>query len=531
MRINTDPRLSNSTAGLRGLTSECNNIVPHHLLLEREREWIRENTRDSFTGVRTLATKAAGTIALVKSIGDSLSEGAQFFIPPEEGYYVPHDPVFKLRQLLYEVGRKEGFDRLRKVALKNHTGISRALEISISREELTVAVDKTVSLEKARVALGERITQEVEGCFQLVAKDTLLAGAICAFAGIDDVEAFVADRREDTRKAKAAISEWCYRAGDAGAAFGTTIEMDGWLGSMAELGKALEGVNPEELQSEVRLPKLISPERKVLLAGAVTTILDRIAKIVRDDTQLPICPRRDTLHALFLLEELQKDLPSALRLQHERDLATATKRLLGDPQATLYMVGIEQDPELTDGDKQRLFDHFERFQIVAAEPATEADTYEPVPHEKRTAIRRQILEAREAEKFSDLLGELLRGGVRDVEPASTRKKDNAEIRFFSPVLEREFMAWTVEMQPRVKDDLTDLMRAACAGERVDFKPIQIETKVFELRLLGPGLRVYCTRASDGDLVVLAFGTKKEQRADIRNAVERYRIFSATDGGH
>jgi ribosomal protein L6P/L9E len=52
-------------------------------------------------------------------------------------------------------------------------------------------------------------------------------------------------------------------------------------------------------------------------------------------------------------------------------------------------------------------------------------------------------------------------------------------------------------------------------------------KMFELRLVGSGYRIYCTRSNQNELIVLGFGSKESQRIDIATAHTRYRNFFAS----
>jgi putative addiction module killer protein len=531
MGFGIDHRLSCSTAGIHGLATPYNGIAPHRLLMEREREFVRANTKESFEGIRALTAKAASTIDLVQSIEEALRAGRDFFISSDQGMYRQDEPTFKLRQLMYEIGRNQGFDRLRREAIRSLGGISRVVGRTVSREELLQVVESTCSFEKARVALGEKITLQLEECYQMLAKDKLTLSGVCAFAGVTDDERFLEERRSDTRRAKQKIMEWCHRPEDVGVAFDTKISMDGWLGSMADLGKALARVTVDEVESSTPLGKSISPERKLALGSAVVTILDRIAQVARDEVQLPACPKRDLFKILFALQELDKPLPEALVVFHQEALRDATARLLHQPQANIYLIALEQDPDFEESEKLRIFGHIQRAEAASEtqDVSASVDEYEGrVPHESRTAIRREIREAQRAERVGEelraLLSEIDNG--RPVE--SDRRKKGAEILYHPSSLQKDFSLWMEQLQDRVREDINDVLRAAAAGERVDFKPIQLETKVFEVRLLGPGLRIYCTRSKAGDLVVLGFGAKKEQRSDIRTALERYKTYAVID---
>jgi putative component of toxin-antitoxin plasmid stabilization module len=108
---------------------------------------------------------------------------------------------------------------------------------------------------------------------------------------------------------------------------------------------------------------------------------------------------------------------------------------------------------------------------------------------------------------------------------------DATTRFFPPRLEHEFHTGASDFQDFVLSGAHDLLERATKGERVDFKLIPIEKKMLELRLIGGGgggIRIYCTRAKNSQVIVLGFGTKTSQKQDILTAYDRYRNLAASE---
>jgi putative addiction module killer protein len=513
------------TAGISGLRWAEANISPHRYLIEKERAYVSETVKESFNGLLALALKANQAIAAFEDLQSVMSEGRRYFIPGDVYGEGNKDPNFDLRQLAYHQGRKLGFEKGERHLTKNIHQVNAVVEHHFSKEEIQEAVRAAARIEGRRVSAAHSFSGLLEESVRMMTKDVAVLHAVCLLGRVDDADRFARDRREDVRLSRKNLFEWLNGARDSYEAFCAEFVMEGWLRSVARIGGMLEGASHADFQPSEPLGNLIPDDRKRALSAALVKLLDEIAVHARVYTAFPESPGKDLLRIEFFLGELEKPLPALLREEHTRQLGVVTARFLDHPQHLLYLVAVSEDAE-----HHRLLDHLVRAQ-GDRERASVSDITEvtPCPHESRTLIRREIRQSQQNERTERELSELM-GSIAEARDASVSERAPAvkSVRYFPTRIEQELATFAADLPEHVQASLFTLIERCAAGEKVDSKAINIEKKIFELRLVGSGYRIYCTRSSKNELVVLGFGSKESQRTDIVTAHGRYRNFVAAN---
>ena len=515
-------------AGIIALSlTELHHVSPHNVLVERERTHIAGLIQQSFTGLADISAKAAATVSAFNSLQDVLKEGRAFFYGESLPHTVPADESSSLRRAVYALGRSHGFDRTSKLIKKN---LSRAIEVEgkyYQGAELAEVLAGCQELERRRIEATHGFSRSVDECVQRLSKDMHLQNTLCAIAGLTDAEKFTQERKDWARRFTKQLFEWNNTATTAGTAFNPILTYDGWLVNLGKYKDVFHATASHSTRPDVFLSDALSHQKKKALSLVVVNILDDIAGLARKHTSIPASPIKDILNIHFLLKELEKDLPSDLAQAHTEGLEKLTTRVLEHADCSVYLIALELDTALPDEDKALILRHFTKAQSLL--PALTAPPEESrITHEKRTRIRRELKESLENDRTQLEVQELL-GRMQELREASapSHLKKDATVRYFPERLKEEFDEWLSGFQDFVQSNARELLHGAAKGERVDFKPIPIEKKMFELRLIGgSGIRVYCTRSKGGELVVLGFGTKTSQSQDILTAHERYRNFTA-----
>jgi putative addiction module killer protein len=382
-------------------------------------------------------------------------------------------------------------------------------------------------LETKRLSATHTFSRSIDECLQKVSKDKHLQNTLCALAGLTDGDKFVQARRDEGRRTTKQLFEWNNSATTAFKAFYPAITYDGWLVHLAKYKDIFRVTASDTSPIPILLSDALSPEKRKALASAVVDVLDGVAALARKHATIPESPIKDILQVHFVLQEMQKDLPAELSRAHSQTLERLTARVLKHPDCAVYLISLESDSALPDQDKTLILRHFTQAQSLIPAPHISSDgpRYSP---EKRTRIRRELRETLENDRAQLQLQEVL-GRIAELREASapTHLKKESPIRYYPARLEQEFSEWLSGFQDFVQSSARELLERAAKGERVDCKPIPIEKKIFELRLIGgSGIRMYCTRTKSGDFVLLGFGTKNSQSQDILTAHDRYRNLSA-----
>lgn len=515
-------------AGILALRlTEAHHISPHKVLVERERAHISGLIQQSFSGLAEISSKAASTIAAFKTLQDTISEGRAYFFHATGVADPISDPLLALRRSVYGLGKSQGFDRTLKYLRRNLSDTFEIEKRLYQRTEIEEMLLHCQNLEVKRLTATHAFSRAIDDCVQKVSKDKHLQNTLCALAGLDDGEKFAQTRRDEGRRTTKQLFEWNNSATTAYRAFNPSFSYDGWLVHLAKYKEIFRVTANDSSPTPVFLSDALTPEKQAALASAVVDVLDGIAALARKHATIPPSPIRDILQIHFVLRELQKELPVDLVENHNQTLESLTTRVLNHPDCSAYLISLELDTALPDEDKTLILRHFTQAQALLPEPASQPE--EPrVSREKRTRIRRELRESLENDRAQLQLKEVL-GRIEELRESSvpTNPRRESQIRYYPPRLEQEFAVWLSGYQDFVQANARDLLERAAKGARVDSKPIPIEKKVCELRLVGgSGIRMYCTRARSGEFVMLGFGNKNSQNQDILTAVERYRGFSA-----
>ena len=533
-----------SSAGLIALSlAEAYQVSPHNILAERERVHVASLIAKSFGGLTEISAKAADAVAAFNGLQEFLNEGKLYFfegspapsqdqivssIQPSEPHSPSSDQIFSVRRGLYALGRREGFDRLLKQTrkkLSTTVGLEGAVFPKQLVEEIILYCRR---LEVQRVERLHKVSQALDIWMQTVSSDKHLQNTLCAISGQPDAERFTDGCRIKIRALTRELFTWKDSATTANLAFRTTFEFQGWIATLAKLKDTLPAAAHAPSPSAIKLSQALSPERKREFAGTVVEVLDDIAFLSRKHTTLVDSPIKDIFRMHFLVAELQKELPTDIAEVHKKTLETVTQRFLQHRDSPVYIIGIECDNLLPEHERTLLLRHLAQSQppTPTAPPVSESMH---IVQERRTKIRRELKESLELDRMKQQVQEVM-GRIQELKASSPTQvpKSEAGTRFFPPRLEQEFHTWLSDFQDFVQSGAHDLLESAAKGERVDFKLIPIEKKMFELRLIGgSGIRIYCTRTKNSELVVLGFGTKTSQKQDILTAHERYRNLTTT----
>jgi putative addiction module killer protein len=507
--------------------TETHHVSPHRVLVDRERAHIALLIQQSFSGLAEISSKAASTVAAFQDLQNTISEGRAYFF----GGRAPQDPlpasVRTLRRAIYQLGKTQGFEKILRHVRRN-LGDTVEIENTLHpKDEIEGMLLACQQLEAKRLKATHTFSNSIDGCVQKVSKDKHLQNTLCALAGLTDGEKFVQARRNEARRTTKQLFAWNSSSTTAYGAFYHDLSYDGWLVHLAKYRDIFSVTASDTSPIPILLSDALTPEKRRALASAVVDILDGIAALARKHATIPESPIKDILQIHFVLQEMQKDLPAELSQAHRQTLEKLTARVLQHPDCAVYLISLESDSALPDEDKSLILRHFTKAQSLTPAPDISSDEPRYSP-EKRTRIRRELRETLENDRAELELQEVL-GRIAELKESSApaHPKRESPIRYHPARLEQEFGEWLSGFQDFVQSSARELLERAARGERVDFKPIPIEKKIFELRLIGgSGIRMYCTRAKSGDLVLLGFGTKNGQSQDIVTARERYRNFSA-----
>jgi putative addiction module killer protein len=514
-------------AGIIGLAFNDINVSPHHILIKKEREFITNVLKDSITGLRELAEKSGAVVSSFDALKTVLQEGRAFFINGEASIPENLDRIHALRVASYETGRTKGFEKILKLVRKKLLDTETIGGESFQKGEFEAALIASHQLELRRVAAVHRVSTALNDCLARLAKDKHLQIALCALAKCEDHDGFIRARREETQTSTRNLFEWVATATTVQTAFCPELTFEGWFSKLNRLGALFETTSASEIQLSKPIGELLSPRRRSVIASGVPTALDEIAQLARHYTALVESPIKDVYRINFLLGELEKELPHDVADSHRKQLAVVTSRFITDSDSLVYTIGVEQDELFSSHERARFLDHIKAtIDTIETRPVRQLPSVH-APEFKRTDVRRERREEIQLEKASEAKEELLQRilEIKEAAPAP-RAQTESTLLFFPARLEQEFATWTDTFPEHTRAGVKALLYSAARGERVDFKPINIEKKIFELRMLGCGYRIYCTRSKDNELVVLAFGPKESQKQDILTAHGRFRHFCA-----
>ena len=536
-----------SSAGLIALSwTESYHLSPHTMLVERERALISSMIQKSFVGLAGICSKAASAVAALNGLQELLQEGRQYFfeasVPSCEPLSLPllqtSQPntqsvqnIFSVRSGLYALGKMEGFEKILKHTRRNLKATV-LLECTVfQKEQVEEIIVRCQELGAQRMERLHKVSHALDACVQMVSKDKYLRNTLCAIGGMTDGEKFAQSRREGGPRLTKQLFERNAAATTAHSAFRPVFNFDGWINSLALLRDSFPTSAQHYSPVAGKLAEVLSPERKHGFMRTVIKLLDDIAFLSRKHPTLVESPIKEIFRIHFLLAGLQKQLPTTLADSHNKPLESVTNLFLQHPDRPAYIIGIECDNLLPIQERTLLLRQLAQSQ-PATPPAPPVSKPMHTVQERRTKIRRELKESLELVRMKQQVQEVM-GRSQELKASSAPQvpRYDATTRFFPPRLEHEFHTWASDFQDFVLLGAHDLLERATKGERVDFKLIPIEKKMFELRLIGGGgggVRIYCTRAKNSQVLVLGFGTKTSQKQDILTAYARYRNLAASE---
>ena len=514
------------------------------MLVERERALISSMIQKSFVGLAGICSKAASAVAALNGLQELLQEGRQYFfeasVPSCEPLSLPllqtSQPntqsvqnIFSVRSGLYALGKMEGFEKILKHTRRNLKATV-LLECTVfQKEQVEEIIVRCQELGAQRMERLHKVSHALDACVQMVSKDKYLRNTLCAIGGMTDGEKFAQSRREGGPRLTKQLFERNAAATTAHSAFRPVFNFDGWINSLALLKDSFPASAQHYSPVAGKLAEVLSPERKHGFMRTVIKLLDDIAFLSRKHPTLVESPIKEIFRIHFLLAGLQKQLPTTLADSHNKPLESVTNLFLQHPDRPAYIIGIECDNLLPIQERTLLLRQLAQSQ-PATPPAPPVSKPMHTVQERRTKIRRVLKESLELVRMKQQVQEVM-GRSQELKASSAPQvpRYDATTRFFPPRLEHEFHTWASDFQDFVLLGAHDLLERATKGERVDFKLIPIEKKMFELRLIGGGgVRIYCTRAKNSQVLVLGFGTKTSQKQDILTAYDRYRNLAASE---
>jgi putative addiction module killer protein len=537
------------SAGIRALDCRETFLSPHNLLVQREREYVAQMFSKSITGIRDLAAMAKTIMEGHHQLAGTLSEGQDFFFGEQRcSKHLPPELVHELRQTAYVMGRENGFELLAKKARRRGQAIISVDGYNFRSDHLADALVAAHRHEKQRHQDANHIISALREMRTRLKEDPPLQQALCALFQRQDWTVFTEERVKAIESQQDILRLWLSNPISALQAFVLPCPMESWLPIMVEVGEKVTNSEQEALQSTLESAYVISPARKAILAKIANHVLDDLARLARIHSGLRESPMKDCFRIQYLLTELSKPLPDDVSASHHSMLNRATQRLLQDDSNLFLVLAIAEDESLSEAERTRFLDHI--LASVSESSSTEfRKAFDPSYKDtsatecelpdgrddqgpsapKRTEVRREVREALQEERAGSLEEELSRR-ISDLQQLNStpRTPHKATLRFFPERLAGDFDSWTSSLLETAQVAISELLEAALSGTRVDFKPINTEKKILELRLAGLGYRIYCTRSKQNHLVVLGFGAKEDQKQDILKAKERFRKFNAED---
>lgn len=514
-------------AGIHALSWKESNVSPHSIIIRKEREFFSKIVKDSLTGLQDLADKSAGVVSAFENLQSVVKEARLFFLNGNTAATEDLDRIFALRIASYEIGRTTGFEKVIRLVRRKLLPVETIGGASFQKEEFEAALAESLAFEQRRVAGVHRISTALNDCVTRLSRDKNLQLALCTLSKCDDVETFVRTRREEAQTSTRNLFEWLQQATTVHAAFCPEFIFEGWFAKFHKLGSLLEFTPDTDFQLSKPIGTMISAQRRATIASSVVKALDEVAYLARHYNEFPESPTKDIYRIHFLLGELEKALPTEVADAHRKQLSLVTSRFIQHPEGLVHTIGVEQDLRFSEQERTQFLDHIKRSLDSIDEPPADTPYTPSIPDLKRSEIRRERREEIQLEREAEA-EQALRERILEIKEASQppRTKSHNALTFFPPRLEQEFLTWTETFPEHVRNSVKGLLETAARGERVDSKVINIEKKIFELRLLGCGYRIYCTRSKNNDLVVLGFGAKESQKQDILTAHGRFRHFCA-----
>lgn len=529
MSIQYDPKKMYQTAGIHALSWPESSISPHRLLIEKERAHVDSMVQGSLKGLIELTAKAAYSVEVFDALSAVLREGERYFYPANNAPQRPTEETLSLRRQMYILGKRDGFEKIDKNIRRYFPDPVVVEGESYAKRDLLQCLSECGALERRRIDALHRVSRSFDDCFQRLSKDPLLQKTLCSMGGIEDVEKFVRARRDEARQCVAKLFEWSNGITESQEAFGAHFKFDGWLKSLGAMNRFFADLPPGQLPQTLSMAEALTPKRKETLARAVNVLLDDLVPVARKYTTFRESAIKELFRVHFHLLEMEKELPAEIEEYHRERLEAATDRFLKYSDSVLYILGVEGDTGLSNFEREILtrhlvtaYDELHGTESAAQREVARADMM------KRTQVRRELKanleEEREQLKFDELMSRITE--IKSESAPVARVKEGATLRFYPERLKEEFSVWVAPLPEQAQASAYDLLDSAVKGERVDFKPINTEKKMFELRLVGCGYRIYCTRTKLNQLVVLGFGPKESQRHNIATAKERFRQLQA-----
>lgn len=529
MSIQYDPKTKYQTAGIHALTWPDSNISPHRLLIEKERAQVQSMVQGSLKGLLELTDRAAKAVEAFDAMSALLREGERYYYPASTDPNSPTEETLSLRRQMYILGKRDGFEKVDKNIRRYFPDPVVVEGTSYPKKDLLACLADSSALERRRVEALHRVSRCFDESFQRLSKDPLLQRTLCSIGGIEEVEKFVDARREEARQSIAKLFEWSRGITEPQEAFGARFTFDGWLKSLAGMNKVFAELPAGELPQRMSMAEALTPKRREMIARAVNVVLDDLVPVARKYAGFCESPITEVFRVHFYLLELEKELPGDVEANHRENLKAATDRFLKYPDCVLYILSVEGDTGLPVHEREILT----RYLVNAYDERHGSDS--AIEREvaraevlKRTHVRRELKANLEVQREKLELDELMSriSEIKTEAAPVARVKQGTSLRFHPERLKDEFAAWAAPLAEHVREGAYGLLDAAVKGDRVDFKPINTEKKMFELRLIGCGYRIYCTRTKQNELVVLGFGPKESQKQDIETAKERFRQLHA-----
>jgi putative addiction module killer protein len=537
------------TAGIRALNCRETFFSPHALLVQREREHVSQTISKSIAGMLDLAAMAKTVINGHQQLARTLTSGQNFFFGEQTcNKHLPPEQTHELRQTAYTMGREYGFESLAKKARRRGESIISVDGYNFRSDHLVNALVTAQGYEQQRHRDTNRIISALRAMRTRIQEDPPLQQALCALFRREDWTAFTEERAKAIEHQQGILRLWLSRSTIASEAFVLPCPMEPWLPTMVEVGEKVASSEQLALQTSLESAYVISPIRKATLAKIANHLLDDLARLARTHSGLRESPIKDGFRIQYLLTELSKPLPDDVKTAHLSMLHQVTERFLRDESNLVIVLAIVEDDSLSETERNRFLDHI-RAAALASSSTGFRKVFDPsyedtsmnesvlpngcdgqVPSiPKRTEVRREVREALQERRVWSLKEELLSriSDLQEFNP-TPRAPEGATLRFFPPRLENDFKSWTCSLSDIAQTAISELLQAALRGAQVDFKPINTEKKMMELRLAGLGYRIYFTRSKQNQLVVLGFGAKEDQKQDILIAKERFRRFTAED---
>lgn len=418
---------------------------------------------------------------------------------------------------LYSDGLHRGFDYIKKM-LKGGARPYKLKGRTVWPNETLTFVERCQAIESKRSTILSRISGNLGECLSHIERnDTVKAvlREVAARSGDQDPL-----QHEVTLKRIAKLFAPWPNVTEVSNLF--ALPLSGLIDYLEQLNTALQPRINQDIPTLAH-KITIRPAAQPLISASVNATLNNISQRIREATLPAKFPDIEIYRTLFSLRLLQGELPQQERQDRNAALIENTSRLVRSFRIGEFLGAVERHKDLNDDDKELVIRHSLEVQAALTRPHDSTSRAPFAPLEKRTEVRRHINERLEMAETEEREQEIHArvDQLRDLDPSRDRTQ-SVEVSYYPTSIEGDLKGWLSAYPEATQQWVFGVIQRAAEGA-MSCKRLKTAREIKEIRGHdGGGIRIYFTRPTSTEFVVLGFGLKQTQKHDITLAVQRFR---------